>query len=751
MRNIVSLLFPALFCFTLFAQPEPAIWYFGNNAGIDFNSGTPTPLLNSPMSTNEGTATVCDDNGNLLFFTNGIEVWNANLSLMPNGTGLLGGNLGDPSTTQAAMIIKKPGSSTEYYLFTADQQAGPDGVRYSVVDMTLQGGLGDVTATKNVLLFAPTSEKLTAVRHSNGVDVWVIGHELSTNIFHAYPVTAAGVGTAVSSAVGAPHNGNAIGYMKANRAGDKLAVTYYAPSVELFDFDNSTGIVSNPRALNSVNFTYGLCFSPNGNLLYTAEILQSAGTNTIYQFDITSGNAATINSTRTIVGSSTAWVGSMEVAPDGKMYVARPGELNLGVINNPDVIGTGCNYVDGAFNLGGRMSQLGLPNFMYDSQISYSFAWTGDCSADSIHFTVPITSGIDSVAWDFDDPASGTGNHSSDLEPAHVFTTSGTYDVELTIYSGGSTQTISNPVTIDLSPSVELGGADTGYCQGSSLTLFATYNTSSVTWQDGSTFPYHDVTGPGIYWAEVSNSCGTVRDSITVAPFPQPEVNLGEDTVVCEQTTIILDAGNPGATYLWNNGSTNQTLPVGATGIYYVEVTSPDGCVETDTIQVNFFLTLNVDLGPDTTILQGETLVLDAGFAGAAYEWSTGDTTQTITVDSAGIYSVIVYDKSGCPSSDNITVNVISGIEDGGLADFIAVFPNPVSDVIYMEFTLPNAAVATIELMDAWGRTVVSKQQQNILAGTINKQLAVGDLPAGAYWLKIEMEGKVFARELVKL
>ena len=173
----------------LYAQLEANNWYFGNYAGVSFSSGEPIALLDGALSTREGCATISDTNGNLLFYTDGQTVWNKNHLLMQNGGGLLG----HPSSTQSAIIVPKPGSNTIYYIFTVPQALNYDGLRYSVVDMTLAGGLGAVTNQKNILLIQPVVEKVTAVRHANNIDIWVITHGRDNNTFYSFLITSAGV------------------------------------------------------------------------------------------------------------------------------------------------------------------------------------------------------------------------------------------------------------------------------------------------------------------------------------------------------------------------------------------------------------------------------------------------------------------------------------------------------------------------------------------------------------------------------
>src|SRR5262249_20065706 len=129
-----------LCCFqTTFSQLQATHWFFGTLAGLDFSSGSPV-VVSGAINTNEGTASISDSLGNLLIYTDGVNVYNRNNAQMPNGSGLFG----DASTTQT-IIVPNPGSSNIFYIFTIDDEGGPDGLNVSTVDMSLQGGNGAVT------------------------------------------------------------------------------------------------------------------------------------------------------------------------------------------------------------------------------------------------------------------------------------------------------------------------------------------------------------------------------------------------------------------------------------------------------------------------------------------------------------------------------------------------------------------------------------------------------------------------------
>lgn len=357
-----------------FAQNHNNIWYFGYGAGIDFNSGNPVVLTNSNMNMSEGTATISDSLGNILLYTNGVVVWNAQHDTMDNGDSLMGTG----TTTQTA-IAPKPGKEDSiYYVFTADRH--PDvlnGLRYSVVDLKLNAGLGKVVS-KNVLLSSSSTEKVTIVTHANGYDFWVLGHEKDTNTFLAYHLSCAGLDTIpVISPVGAVNLGVA-GYLKSSTDGSKLALAAYSV-VDIFDFNTATGIVSNPLSFpsDSLFCEYGICFSPDNSKLYVGSGCVPGGK--LVQYDLLAGNINAILNSKTtlyskpcnIVGIDTCVAfGGMQNATDGKLYVAHylvgfgAGDSLLGVINNPNQLGLNCNYVHDGLDLAGRNTLLSMVNLI---------------------------------------------------------------------------------------------------------------------------------------------------------------------------------------------------------------------------------------------------------------------------------------------------------------------------------------------------------------------------------------------------
>lgn len=224
----------------------------------------------------------------------------------------------------------------------------------------------------------------------------------------------------------------------------------------------------------------------------------------------------------------------------------------------------------------------------------------------------------------------------------------GTYWVEVT----QGVCIVSDTINVSVNNPVLNFGPDISSCNGS-VTLDAQNSGSSYVWQDGSSNQTLITSTDGTYWAEVTNAAGcTTSDTINLS-FGSITVDLGNDTMLCGSATIVLDAQNSGATYVWQDGSTNQTFTTTTAGTFWVEV-SKNGCTASDTIVLSIG-TVTVNLGNDTLLCNGSTLLLNAQSPGLNYTWQDGSTNQTFTVSAAGTYSVNVVNGM-CSGTDAINV-----------------------------------------------------------------------------------------------
>lgn len=365
----------------IFGQGETSNWYFGNGAGILFNDdGSVSPLTDGKLDTFEGCATISDSFGNLLFYTDGITVYDRTHSVMENGRGLYG----DPSSTQSALIVPAPSSPDIFYIFTVDTSTfenDPDnGLNYSVVNISLNNGNGTVVE-KNINLLKDCSEKITAVvKDCSDQSIWLmtLASETGTtgffNTYHAFEVNANGV---VANPVRTTFSDLQIedprGYLKFSSDGTKMASANMRFGLYIYDFDAETGKLSSQNQVNLPapdNNPYGIEFSPNGKYLYvhaSNDVQAAQGHNSsLFQLDMEAGD---ISSSRVVLDKRGVYRGGLQLGSNGKIYRTISenyftGSSFLGVINNPNEGNIEAEYIHNAIDLNGKKGTQGLPPFI---------------------------------------------------------------------------------------------------------------------------------------------------------------------------------------------------------------------------------------------------------------------------------------------------------------------------------------------------------------------------------------------------
>lgn len=356
----LTLLLSAIYCGT-YSQRNDKIWYFGDRAGISFANNSPEVLLDGKLETLDNASTISDAAGNLLFYTNGVSIWNKSHAIMENGEGLLG----SMSAGQSVLIVPSPGTEN-YYVFTVPQTTGTSGLRFSVVNLSTNGGMGAVIE-KNTKLLDRTTEKLEAVRSIDGSFYWLIAHGWNNNKFYTYRIDHQGIDlNPVVSEVGTVHEGNvynSMGQMTLSPDASKLALGIYSAGIiEIFDFNISTGLVSNPKTINGQANPWGVAFSGDGKKLYSTSWFGKS----IYQFTVESGDIHLIKASKISVGEVSGpgtagyFVGYLQLAPDMRIYAAKFDAPYLATIEYPNLSASNCGFNDNGFFLGNRVSKAGL-------------------------------------------------------------------------------------------------------------------------------------------------------------------------------------------------------------------------------------------------------------------------------------------------------------------------------------------------------------------------------------------------------
>lgn len=676
------------------AQKEEYNWYFGVNAGLDFSTSPPTATTNSAMSQWEGCAVASDRDGNLMFYTNGINVYNKNHQLMLNGSGLLGDN----SSTHSAIIVSHPGNKKRFYIFTSSYQGNSNGLRYSIVDMGGDGGFGEVIS-KNNLLFTPASEKILCVKNANGKDFWILTHELNSNRFRIYSVDKDGLNTTPTiQAIGRVHTNtsslaNAISYIRANSTGQKIALAVYSLSfVELFDFDNSSGVLSNPLTLSTTefNWVYGLEFSPDDTKLYVTKLSPPSK---IIQLDLTSNDAAQILATKYVVDSSGVqyeW-GALKKGPDGKIYVARNNKTNLSVINNPNQSSSACNFVRSGISLNNKRSGLGLPTFLIWSDgypLEFNISSNSQiCEGDTLKlFSTEVTGGT----YNWTGP---NGYVSTDRNPsiadAKVFH-SGDYTLNVTDYLGNYG---SKTIRVVVNPKPELNIIrNFEICFGEALQIGAKASGGGSNfqyyWQPQSDIDFTNIAEPTVkpskttmYYLLVENEFGCQKiDSVQIVVKPKPEIELEKDLIICSGDSVEIGAlaknGVEPYFYKWQPeeglSSAYTAKPIAFpkhTTLFVLSVIDKNGCLTFDSILIKVNEKPVVGAGNDINICYGESIKIPTYTIGGTepytYKWTNASTLDKDNIEhpiaspkQTTTYFLQVTDANGCINYDTITIKV---------------------------------------------------------------------------------------------
>lgn len=706
---------------TLVAQREMANWYFGFNAGLDFNSGNPLPQNDSAISTIECSSVMSDTSGDLLFYTNGERIFNSDFNTMVNGDGILG----HKSSTTGAIIVPDPGNSNRYYVFTSDavqfyqeDQTMPTGkgLNYSIVDMSLNGGLGEVTQ-KNINILSETSEKLTAVSRGDGLGYWILTHHIDS--FYAFSITNTGITPAVISTIGPSIQdyNNFRGWIKLSPDGSKLAVAHsiFEPfltgSLLLYDFDNLTGQVTNETLLGEDSVYYGVEFSSNSERLYVSEKLPLPGgfvTGNIQlsQYDVLAANISSTEYLITEIESDALSdvAGALQIGIDCKVYYTNANS-EISVIARPNRNNELAEFRFGAVNLGSGSGSLGLPGCVqsyFDNIIEYDDL----CFGDQIQFTLNTSRSIDNVQWNFGDPTSGN-NTSTLMSPSHQYSTPDSYvATALVTFSDGEVRDYQKILDIIDAPSLQgttLRQCDTdGVDDGLSffnleesisnildddleniaqVTFFETESDAILGEnQINNVLFYPNQSNGQVIYANVN---ATLDCSVIVPVVLQVQANSippDRERDICgivgsqEDVALVvieileeLDQDYPGLNIaLYQNlddaiSETNdlEGSPIDSLnnleGIYY-RVENDTGCVA-----VGFYI-LNVLEAPEifnsTVVLcdtsDGVELSFETGFD--AYEWETGETTPSIIAFEPGPYTVTVFNAAGCFDIATFTV-----------------------------------------------------------------------------------------------
>ncbi len=730
-------------------------WYFGNEAGLNFEFNPPSALTDGAMNAPEGCATISDVYGELSFYTDGHTVYNKEHNVMVNGD-TIGG---DPNAAQSALIVPFADERNLYYIFTTEQVYGDltYEMKMSIVDMRKDSTRGEVIV-KNVPVIGNSTERL-AVSGYEGTP-YLMTHEYGNRNFRGYLITDTGVGNSIHSSAGSIHafqdSLNATGYMKFSTALDLIGVALATDTgsyVDLLDFDIQSGLASNSRFIDigETDPIYGIEFSGGGKMYVTTN-------NKLIQFDLDSINSSDpisdIEATKRII-SEDGGFGALQQTVYGQIYIAREGSNSMASIDSPDSDGD-VGYNASAVDLNGKSSRLGLPDF---TQILTSPSQTPSISVEQACIGVETAfsatgrdSYIETYLWDFDD-----GMTSTEQNTLHEYLNPGAYNVTMTLSNRCDVDSVLTAlVNIYPKPENPIVPEDTALCGG--IVILDAWPTNDPTlsyyWSNGDTTRQSGFFQPEIVDVAIISEHGCSSDTLTVfVGDDETYIELGEDQTICENDVFVLDANDPGPNFQWFRGGrlvgTDRTQRVNSrapgTYQYSLEIVNDfTGCIYNDSI--------NITIQPAPSAIQTDITNPNCGLPDGSF---------ALQIDSAGNYTYSLrgpvnidpqnFDGPGTSpaftelysgSYTSRVTNTVTGcitseiiqLEDNAPYEMEAIPLNECARNSDIAVTFNDRIPASVEI------NVINESGDNVYTTTTdlyNKTVYIDDLDSGLYFVEV--------------
>lgn len=558
---------------------ENNIWHFfngnGNFYGFDFNQSEDNIDFNTNNLNESGhcKSTLCDQNGNLLWISTGERLLDKNYNLTPNGDSLLGNS----SSHFGSIMIQAPESDDLYYLFTADADENSylNGVRYSIIDKSLNSGLGDINEVKNEFLEITESETLSTVRHCNLTDFWLVFYDLEEGVYKSYLVDSEGISE--NPVVSEYSQTGQFLYrmdLRVSPRGDQIVHNNL-----LFDFDQSTGVFDLVHDFN-FEFVESQEFSPNGKVLYFETGLVDV---LLRQFDLSLPIEEAIDNQFILDLDDIGDVGfDMKLASDGRIYKEEIVTGNISVIEFPNLIGESMSYDDNAYQastiintfgnfhhgyIGAGGIEISGPDTVCLAEMGLFEVFGYDCILNAVHWQAnnalftEIENGIIELSFN----ESGYQTIQANLE-----TECGFIETEFQVF-------VKDLPELDLGP-------DMAICDGIPLELSVSDVYDEYLWSNEEQDNAITINLAGTYTLEVSQNGCSNQDSIEIGPVVSPELELGNDVALCNSDILLVEIPEQWIDPVWQDGAETNLYTIYEGGTYSVVVTLP--CAVSDELVV---------------------------------------------------------------------------------------------------------------------------------------------------------------------
>jgi hypothetical protein len=375
------------------AQFKDNYWVFGDSAGINWSNPSNPTMFKSKVRGRGSCVSLADSSGLLIYshsnyttaLFNQSQTYNRHNEPIPESDSLY-----VEAWYHEMVLIPHPGNDSLVYLFTIGVNSF-DGLYYTLINYKANNDSGVVIQKNVIVQQVPAFDGLTAVRHGNGRDWWLLFKkwdgtgQTGNNLTYCYLINPNGIDTSLIQSIG-PFFTTGGGHLISNLNGSKLVHIDWRGLILLFNFDRCTGLFSMPitieaeRSGNPYPYYISAAFSPDDSKLYVISVayLNQPGQNdTLFQFDLTAPNIFSSKQVIAVLPSYELGAGNMRLAPDNRIYLTSTDEIasipypdslfttintHLSVINYPDSLGSACDFQPYSFYLGGARTYYGLPN-----------------------------------------------------------------------------------------------------------------------------------------------------------------------------------------------------------------------------------------------------------------------------------------------------------------------------------------------------------------------------------------------------
>lgn len=721
---------------SLWAQKQTANWMMFPDS-YHFSASNPN-ISTQYKDTFSFSSSMSDKNGNLLFYTNGFDVWNK-LGQKMDGSGYILNNLPFQccgSRGIPCIIVPSPSDTNQYFIFGAQSTglilSGTNAsiFSYAIVDMHLNSNNGKVISSQNII-DSSTSGVIAAVKHCNNKDYWIVTHR-RYNVFLSVQLSSTGVSAPIESIAGVKKNfGTArVLALKISPNGKYIGLaSNYDPEIhnEILNFNNQTGIVETSLLdyISTIpttrSFNYGnIEFSSNSSKVYIVNTRSK-----LVQFDLSTPDSIVIKKSADSIDLNGADIRMLQLSLNKKIYLA--GIPNQS-IDYPDL-----KMSSPFFKLSkvpGRTAFF--PNFVA-SYFNKPYTVDSFCLNTPTAFRALNAYQYDSIRWDFGD-IQDTLNSSIDSITHHTYSTNGIFTATLKVYTCNSEAVFEIPVSISKPTEITFAQLD-------SLCLNTPPLKLNITTPDSGLYFIHDHLSDSLYPAKLgsgntfvvykflndSGCLSTDSTPVMINPLPTPIVSLSRSPFLCEGDSVILQSNYN--TNQWSNGLTSKSITINTTKNISLTVTDSNGCKNTSAPVSIIAKTIpTTKIAPvNPVICEGTEFTLSASGIDD-FVWSNGyrGSSQKLIASRTQTYKVTVSNYCGS-AQDSVLITV--------LRSNAKAYPNPAQTYLSVDLSECEGIGQSIEIYDEIGRRINTFTTDNF-----EETIDLNMLAPGLYYCRVGKE-----------